>query len=66
MIPRILRPRLLHLVGRADEHWYWLYQSLLCRLDTDPRAADAMYDRDLSGRLATCDTATTPCLKGRR
>ncbi|WP_438488319.1 hypothetical protein [Streptomyces sp. S186] len=66
MIPRILRSLLLYLVGRADEHWYWLYQALLCRLGGDPRAADAMYEHDLSGRLATCDTATTPHPKRRR
>lgn len=45
MVREMLRMLLLAVLGRADEAWYWLYQSALCRLGEDPEQADAMYER---------------------
>lgn len=60
MRPGRARDLLLYVVGRADERWYWLYQDLLCRLDEDPRAADAMYQPETARHPATCGSAANP------
>ncbi len=43
------RAALTHVIGRADEAWYWLYQGALCALGDDPGKADAMYERGPRG-----------------
>ena len=60
-----VRALLLHLLGRADECWYWLYQLALCHLHADPSAADATYE-PRPGHPTTCGRSARPRSPRRR
>ena len=66
MILAPLRALLVNVLGRADEAWYWLYQGLLCLLDQNRQAANAMYAPCPDEHLATCGAAASPRIRGSR
>lgn len=48
MIRTLSRSPLRHVLGRADEAWFWFYQWALSRLDFAPSEANVMYDQPLN------------------